>query len=166
LKHIAPTLGIKADVHGVDWARVIKWSRDVSTKNSSGVEFIVKKLGINRSNGRFRVVGEREVEVLDVSSGAVIDRVKGKHVIIATGSENRSIPGVAVDRERVITYKEAMLLPEQPQELVVIGAGAIGIEFAYFYAALGTKVTVIEMLPRILPTKMRNRINLAFLRNL
>jgi dihydrolipoamide dehydrogenase len=151
-KHLAPILGIQAEVRGVDWSRVIQWSREVSTKNSSGVEFLIKKLGIHRPNGRFRVVGEREVEVLDKNDHTtVIDRVKGKHVIIATGSENRSIPGVIVDHERIITYKEAMTLPEQPRELIIIGGGAIGIEFAYFYAALGTKVTVIEMLPRILP---------------
>lgn len=151
-KHLAPTFGIQADVNGIDWPRVIKWSRDVSAKNSSGVEFIVKKLGIYRPNGRFRMVGDREVEVADKQNPAnIIDRIRGEHVIIATGSENRAIPGVTVDRERIITYKEAMSLSEQPRELIIIGAGAIGIEFAYFYAALGTKVTVIEMLPRILP---------------
>jgi dihydrolipoamide dehydrogenase len=152
LHQLAPALGIQAEVRGLDWARVIKRSREVSSKNSSGVEFLVKKLGIRRIDGRFRIVGDHEIEVVDKNEPSkVVDRVRGKHVIIATGSVNRSIPGVSIDREKVITYKEAMTLPERPQELIVIGGGAIGIEFAYFYAALGTKVTVIEMLPFILP---------------
>jgi dihydrolipoamide dehydrogenase len=152
LQHLVPALGIQVAVNGVDWKRVIQRSREVSTKNSSGVEFIVKKLGVRRIEGRFRVAGDREFEVVDPRNNMmVLDRVRGEHVIIATGSVNRSIPGVPVDGQRVITYKEAMLLPEQPRELIVIGAGAIGIEFAYFYAALGTKVTVIEMLPSVLP---------------
>ncbi len=152
LQHLVPGLGIQAELKGLDWPRVIQRSREVSQKNSSGVEFLVKKLGIRRLDGRFRVVGDREFEIVDKNDGkTVIDRVRGQHAIIATGSVNRNIPGVAVDGRRVITYKEAMLLPEQPEKLVVIGGGAIGIEFAYFYAALGTKVTIVEMLPSILP---------------
>ncbi len=152
LQHLVPDLGIQVAVNGLDWQRVIQRSREVSTKNSSGVEFLVKKLGIKRIDGRFRVLANGGIEVLDKRDRAtVIDRVAGKHVIIATGSVNHSIPGVPVDGQRVITYKEAMILPEQPREMVVIGAGAIGIEFAYFYAALGTKVTMIEMLPNVLP---------------
>lgn len=152
MKHLAPELGIVAETKGVDWPKVIKRSRDVSNKNSSGVEYLVKKLGIHRPNGRFRVVADRTIEVLDKNDpNHVIDRVQGEHVIVATGSKNRNIPGIAVDGQRIITYKEAMTLPSQPAEMIIIGAGAIGIEFAYFYASLGTKVTVIEMLPRILP---------------
>ena len=152
LQHLVPDLGIEADMRGLNWERVIKRSREVSQKNSSGVEFLVKKLGIRRIDGRFRVVGDREFEIVDKSDRAkVIDRVHAKHVIIATGSVNRNLPGIAVDGKRVITYKEAMILPERPEKLIVIGGGAIGIEFAYFYAALGTKVTLIEMLPNILP---------------
>jgi dihydrolipoamide dehydrogenase len=151
MKH-AQDLGIMAEVKGFDFARVIQKSREVSQKNSAGVEYIVKKLGIARLDGRFRISGEREVEVLDKPTRSqVVACVRGEHVIIATGSKNRNLPGIAVDGQRVITYKEAMNLPQQPSSLIIIGAGAIGIEFAYFYAALGTKVTVIEMLPRVLP---------------
>jgi dihydrolipoamide dehydrogenase len=152
LQHLAPDLGIKAEVQGFDWPRVIQRSREVSQKNASGVEYLVKKLGITRLDGRFRMAGERAVDVLDKQTRTnVIARVHGEHVIIATGSKNRNIPGIAVDGKKIITYKEAMILPERPAAMTIIGAGAIGIEFAYFYAALGTKVTVIEMLPRILP---------------
>ncbi|RPH93139.1 dihydrolipoyl dehydrogenase [candidate division KSB1 bacterium] len=152
IKHAAPDLGIQAEIKGYDWKRIIQRSRDVSHKNSSGVEYLAKKLGIQRIDGRFRMAAEREVEVLDKETRQnVIARVRGSHIIIATGSRNRNIPGITVDGKRIITYKEAMILDPQPQSMVIIGAGAIGIEFAYFYAAMGTKVTVIEMLPRILP---------------
>ncbi|HEY3294812.1 MAG TPA: dihydrolipoyl dehydrogenase [bacterium] len=151
-QHLAPELGVQLDIKGLDWAQVIKRSRDVSSKNSSGVEYLVKKLGITRLDGHFRVVRDREIEVLDKETRQnIIATVRGQNVIIATGSVNRNIPGLQTDGKKVITYHEAMILPEQPKEMVIIGAGAIGIEFAYFYAALGTKVTVIEMLPRILP---------------
>ncbi|MBU0508135.1 dihydrolipoyl dehydrogenase [bacterium] len=152
MRELAPQLGIEADVRGFDWAKVVQRSRDVSHKNSSGVEYLVKKLGIARLDGRFRIADNREIEVVDKNDPTkLVARVRGEHVIIATGSKNRNIPGVTVDGRRVITYREAMNLPAQPARLVIIGAGAIGIEFAYFYAVMGTKVTVIEMLPRILP---------------
>jgi dihydrolipoamide dehydrogenase len=152
VQHQAADLGINLELKGCDWARVIKRSREVSQKNSSGVEYLVKKLGITRLDGRFRMAGTRTVEVLDKQTRqTVLATVTGKHIIIATGSQNRNIPGIAVDGKKIITYKEAMILPEQPRSMTIIGGGAIGIEFAYFYASLGTKVTVIEMLPRILP---------------
>ena len=152
LQHLAPALGINASVQGFDWSKVIQRSRDVSQKNSAGVEYLVKKLGIQRLDGRFRVAEDKMIEVLDKQTRQnVIARVRGRHTIIAAGSRNRDIPGITVDGKRVMTYKEAMILDQQPREMVIIGAGAIGIEFAYFYASMGTKVTVIEMLPRILP---------------
>lgn len=152
LQHSAASLGINATVQGFDWSRVIQRSRDVSQKNSSGVEYLVKKLGIQRLDGRFRMAGDKTIEVLDKQTRQnVIATVTGKHIVIATGSRNRSIPGLECDGRQIITYKEAMILDRQPAELLIIGAGAIGIEFAYFYASMGTKVTVIEMLPRILP---------------
>ena len=152
MREFAPQLGIEADVRGFDWTKVIQRSRDVAQKNSSGVEYLVKKLGIQRFDGRFRVTQDRVIEVADKSDPQkLIARVGGRHVIIASGSRNRAIPGIVVDGTRVITYREAMSLPAQPPRLVIIGAGAIGIEFAYFYAVMGTKVTVIEMLPRVLP---------------
>jgi dihydrolipoamide dehydrogenase len=152
LQHIAPALGINASVNGFDWPKVIQRSRDVSQKNSAGVEYLVKKLGIQRIDGRFRIAEDNTVEVLDKKTRQnVIARAHGQHVVIATGSRNRDIPGINIDGKHVITYKEAMILERQPREMIIIGAGAIGIEFAYFYASMGTKITVIEMLPRILP---------------
>jgi len=152
MRELAPQLGIEADVRGFDWAKVIQRSRDVAHKNSSGVEYLVKKLGIQRFDGRFRIAQSDEIEIADKNDPQkLIARARGQHVIIASGSRNRAIPGIPVDGTRVITYREAMSLPRQPKRLVIIGAGAIGIEFAYFYAVMGTKVTVIEMLPRVLP---------------
>jgi dihydrolipoamide dehydrogenase len=152
--HLAPELGISAKITGLDWKRVIQRSRDVSEKNSSGVEFLVKRGKIHRPNGRFRIVGDRTVEVYDKNDPKkVLETVKGKNIILATGSINRNLPHIKVDRKNVITFKEAMSLDQQPKEMVIIGAGAIGIEFAYFYAALGTKVTIVELLPRILPNE-------------
>jgi dihydrolipoamide dehydrogenase len=154
LKHLASDLGINAEVKSLDWPRVIKRSREVSEKNSAGVEFLVKRAKIHRSDGRFRMIGDRTVEVLDKQDRkTVLETIHGEHMIVATGSVNRNLPGVAVDGKRIITYKEAMLQESQPGELIVIGAGAIGVEFAYFYAALGTKVTMIELLPQILPVE-------------
>ncbi|MBK6766445.1 MAG: dihydrolipoyl dehydrogenase [bacterium] len=152
IAHVAPSMGIQAKLEGLDWARVIKRSREVSEKNSSGVEFLTKRSKIHRSNGRFRISGDHEIEVFERKDPSkVIERIRGKHMIIATGSTNRSLPGVTVDRKRIITYMEAMSLDKQPKSLIIVGAGAIGCEFAYFYQAVGTAVTMIEVQPRILP---------------
>ncbi|MBU0690309.1 dihydrolipoyl dehydrogenase [bacterium] len=154
IKHLAPELGIQAEIKGLDWKRIIKRSREVSEKNSSGVEFLVKRGKIHRPDGRFRIIGDRTIEVLNKNDRrTVLETIQGEHVIIATGSVNRNLPGVEIDGKQIITYKEAMLQEKQPKDLIVIGAGAIGVEFAYFYAALGTKVTLIELLPQILPVE-------------
>lgn len=152
LRHHTAGMGIEADIKGVNWPQVIKRSRDVSAKNSGGVEYLVKKLGIERITGRFRVDANRDVEVRDVDDpGRAIATVRGRHLIIATGSRNRSIPAAVMDGRRIISYREALALSDQPRDIVIIGAGAIGVEFSYFFAALGTKVTLVEMLPRVLP---------------
>src|SRR5258706_12484458 len=79
--------------------------------------------------------------------------VEGKHIIIATGGRSRELPALKQDGKKVIGYREAMTLPEQPKSIIVVGSGAIGVEFAYFYYSLGTKVTVVEFLPRIVPVE-------------
>ncbi|MBU1985181.1 FAD-dependent oxidoreductase, partial [bacterium] len=91
MRELAPQLGIEADVRGFDWAKVVQRSRDVSHKNSSGVEYLVKKLGIARLDGRFRIADNREIEVVDKNDPTkLVARVRGEHVIIATGSKNRN----------------------------------------------------------------------------
>jgi dihydrolipoamide dehydrogenase len=143
--------GISVQGMSVDFPRIIKRSRGIADRISKGVEFLMKKNKITylpgsatlRSNGRIEIATEGK-------PGATIS---GRHVIVATGARARSIPGVTIDRKRVITSTEAMTLNSLPGSMVIIGAGAIGMEFAYFYSTLGTKVTVVEMMPRILPVE-------------
>ena len=132
-----------------DFSKIIKRSRDVSDRITKGVEFLMKKNKIEVIAGTAKLAGKSSLEVSN--DGKPSDTVKTKNIILATGGRPRSVPGVTIDRKKIITSTEAMTLAEQPKSMVVIGAGAIGIEFAYFYASLGTKVTVVEMLPSILP---------------
>ena len=132
-----------------DFPKIIKRSRDVADRVSKGVEYLMKKNKIEVIPGTARLVSKNAIEVS--KDGKTTDTIKTKFTIIATGGRPRTIPGVTIDRKKVITSTEAMTLPELPKSLLVIGGGAIGIEFAYFYNSFGTKVTVVEMLPSILP---------------
>ena len=136
----------------VDFAQVIKRSRDVAEANSSGVGYLMKKNIVEVFNGSGYIPKAGVVEVRD-KDGAVVETLAAKAIVIATGARARTFPGFEVDLKKVITSTEAMLQTEVPGSMIVIGAGAIGIEFAYFYNAFGTKVTVIEMQPHILPVE-------------
>ncbi len=103
--------------------------------------------------GHAGLLGDGAVELS--GQGKPSETISAKHIILATGARARTLPGVHIDGKRVITSTEAMILPEQPKSMVIVGAGAIGIEFAYLYGALGTKVTVVEMMPGILPGEDR-----------
>src|SRR5262252_9141128 len=131
-----------------DWDKVIKRSRVVSEKLSSGVETLFKKYGVTSIPGTARLTGRNKLEV---ESKAGKMSIETPRTIIATGARAKFLPGIEPDGDRVITYREAMVLPEVPKSVVVIGAGAIGIEFADFWNAFGVEVTVIEFMPRILP---------------
>ena len=143
--------GISFDNLRVDFGAVIRRSRGVADRVSKGVEFLMKKNGITHMRGSARIVAPGTVEI----AGESTEEVRARHIVLATGARPRTIPGVAIDRKRVITSTEAMTLSSQPASMIIIGAGAIGVEFAYFYNALGTKVTVVEMLPGILPVEDR-----------
>jgi len=132
-----------------DFSKIIARSRGVSDRVSKGVEFLMKKNKIEVFSGSARLTGRNSLEVS--RDGKSVETLKSKKIILATGARPRSIPGVTIDRKKIITSSEAMTLPEQPKSMIVIGGGAIGIEFAYFYNSFGTKVTVVEMLPSILP---------------
>jgi len=132
-----------------DFTKIIKRSRDVADRVSKGVEYLMKKNKIEVINGTAKLTGKNSIEVS--KDGKVVDIIKTKFTLVATGGRPRSISGVAIDRKKVLTSTEAMTLPELPKSMLVIGGGAIGIEFAYFYNSLGTKVTVVEMLPSVLP---------------
>lgn len=133
----------------VDFPKIIKRSRDVADRISKGVEYLMKKNKIEIVPGIAKLTGKNSIEIS--KDGKVTDTIKTKFTILATGGRPRSLPGVTIDRTKIITSTEAMLLQQPPTTMLVIGGGAIGIEFAYFYNAFGTKVTVIEMLPSLLP---------------
>ena len=143
--------GIEAEVKGFDFGRIIARSRQVADRSSAGVQYLIRTNGVEKIVGMGRFVAPNEIEVVDKDSGEVKERVRARHIVVATGGHPKSLPGVEFDGQRIITYKEAISLGAQPESLVVIGAGAIGVELAFFYAALGTKVTLLEMLEQILP---------------
>jgi len=134
----------------VDWKKVIARSRKTAKKLSGGIGFLMKKNSITVHKGSARYLSANRIEVTD-AEGETIE-LQTTNSIIATGARPGSIPGVEIDNERVITSREAMVLPERPGSLTIIGAGAIGVEFAYFYASFGCKVTLVEYLDAVLPS--------------
>ncbi len=134
----------------VDFPKVIARSRAVADKMNAGVGFLFKKYKVGQVKGNATMTSAHTVEVRD-ASGAVSDTITAKHIIVATGARTRMIPGIEVDRHHILTSTEAMLQQEIPESLIVIGSGAIGVEFAYFYNSFGTKVTIVEMMPSIVP---------------
>jgi len=145
----AAEFGFKFDNLGFDWGKIIARSRDVSDKNAGGIEFLFKKNKIDyiRGEADLETAGTVKVKLAD---GKVETHTAAK-ILVATGCASRPLPGLPFNGKTVISSKEAMVLPTQPKSLIIIGAGAIGVEFAYFYNAFGTKVTMVEMLPNALP---------------
>lgn len=135
-----------------NFSEIIKRSRDIADRISKNVEMLIKKNKVDRIRGFGKLISQNEIIVLD-KDGKQIESVNADNIIIATGARPKVFPNIPVDRKNIITSTEAMSLSEQPKEMIIIGAGAIGIEFAYFYSVLGTKVTVIEMLDNILPVE-------------
>lgn len=150
LKNHGKDFGIYTKELSFDFSEIIKRSRDISDKITKNVEMLVKKNKIDRIRGFGKIISKNEIEIFD-QGGKKIEKVSADNIIIATGARPRNLPNIPIDRKNIITSTEAMILDELPKELIVVGAGAIGIEFAYFYSVLGTKVTVIEMLDNILP---------------
>lgn len=150
LKNHSEDFGISYKDLSFDFNKIIKRSREISDKITKNVELLVKKNKVDRVKGWGKLVTKNEIEIYDENNNK-IDSITADNIIIATGARPRSVPSIPIDKEYIITSTEAMNLPEQPKELIIIGAGAIGIEFAYFYNVLGTKVTVIEMMENILP---------------
>ena len=132
-----------------DFGAIVKRSRGVADGMSKGIQFLFKKNKIEAIMGTGVLKKGGKVEVTD-AAGKKAEH-SAKHIILATGGRSRELPGIKQDGKRIIGYREAMSLPTQPETMVVMGSGAIGMEFAYFYATLGTKVTVVEYLDRILP---------------
>ena len=145
----ASDYGIKVKDPEVDFDAMVKRSRNVADGMSKGVNFLMKKNKIEIIQGFGKVKPGKKVEVTD-SKGSV-SIYEAKNIILAVGARSREIPGLKQDGKKIIGYREAMTLPKQPKSMVVVGSGAIGAEFAYFYASLGTKVTIVEYLPNIVP---------------
>lgn len=144
--------GISYDNLKVDFKKVIKRSRDAANRLSQGVEYLFKKNKIEKVSGTGKFLSANRLSVLD-NAGTEVSQVEGKNVIISTGARPRELPGIKIDKKKVITSTEAMILESVPKNMIIIGAGAIGAEFAYFYNAFGAKVTLIEMMPNILPVE-------------
>lgn len=151
MKH-ASEWGYSFDNLKYDYKAIIKRSRDVADANSKGGDFLMKKNKIEVIKGTGKFLDKSTLSVAD-ATGKEIVQVKGKHIIIATGARARMLPNLKADGKRILTSTEAMTNTEQPKSIVIIGAGAIGIEFAYFFNTFGTKVTVVEMMPTILPVE-------------
>jgi len=147
----AANYGISVGEAKPDLPGMVKRSREVAGAMSKGVQFLMKKNKIDVIEGQGKIKKGNKVEVTD-KSGKKTD-FDAKHIILATGGRSRELPALKIDGKKIIGYREAMVLPERPQRMVVVGSGAIGVEFAYFYNTIGTEVTVVEFLPRIVPVE-------------
>ncbi|MDI6765680.1 MAG: dihydrolipoyl dehydrogenase [Bacteroidota bacterium] len=147
--HRAEEFGISAKDVSFDFPKIIKRSRDVALRNSKGVEYLFKKNKIELISGFGKIIGKEKIEIS--KDGKPVETVFGKNIIIATGARPRSFPSIKIDGKQIISSTEAMLLQQPPKSMIIIGAGAIGVEFGYFYNAFGTKITIVEMMPNVLP---------------
>ena len=150
LQH-AEDYGLKAAGVDKDFDAVVKRSRNVAGTMSKGVQFLLKKNKIEVINGHGKVLPGKKIAVTDANEKAV--EYTANNIIIATGARSRELPSLPQDGKKIIGYRQAMTLDKQPEKLIVVGSGAIGIEFAYFYNAMGTDVTVVEYLPNIVPVE-------------
>ena len=147
----AAAFGLSADTIGFDFAKVIERSRNVADKLSNGVAYLMKKNKVAVIEGTARLDGQGRI-ALTGKDGAALPAIAAKHIIIATGARPRTLPGLEPSKH-IWTYKEALVPEHFPRSLLVVGSGAIGIEFASFYRTLGAEVTVVEILDRILPAE-------------
>lgn len=150
LKH-AGDYGITVKSAEADFGAVVKRSRTVADGMSKGVQFLMRKNKIDVIKGTGKVKPGKKVEVTDEKGTAAVH--DAKNIIIAVGARSREFPAFKIDGKKIIGYREAMVLPQIPKSMVIIGSGAIGSEFAYFYATMGSKVTLVEMLPNIVPVE-------------
>ena len=144
LKH-AEEFGFTVSEIQMDFEKIIKRSRGIADKQSKGIQFLMKTNKIDVVFGHGSFVSNKEINVTD-ADGKEVERIKAKHFIIATGARSRELPSLKFDGETVINSEKAMKMAQQPKRMVIVGAGAIGVEFAYFYHTLGTEVTIVEMM--------------------
>ncbi len=149
-KHAAD-YGLHMENVSHDFGKVIERSRNVAGKMSKGVQFLMKKnkIDVVMGNGKFLSPTKLEVTAADGTKQVL----EAKNIIISTGARARELPSMPLDNKKIVGYRDAMVLPEQPKSMIVCGSGAIGSEFAYFYNSMGTKVTIVEFMPRIVPVE-------------
>lgn len=149
-KHAAD-YGIEVNDPKQNFEKVIKRSRGVADKMSKGIQYLMKKnkIDVVMGNGKLLAPGKLEVTAADGKKQVL----EAKNIVIATGGRARQLPSLPIDGKKIIGYREAMVLPQQPKSMLVVGSGAIGSEFAYFYNSMGTKITIVEFLPRIVPVE-------------
>ena len=148
LQH-AEDYGLAVGKADKDFSSVIKRSRNVADGMSKGVQFLMKKNKIDVLEGFGKLKPGKKIEVTGKDNKK--NEFTADHIIIATGARSRELPNLPQDGKKVIGYRQALTLPEQPKSMIVVGSGAIGVEFAYFYKAMGTDVTIVEFLPNLVP---------------
>ncbi|MFC4740353.1 dihydrolipoyl dehydrogenase [Flavobacterium ponti] len=150
LKH-ASDYGLKVESFDKDFTAVVKRSRDVADGMSKGVQFLMKKNKIDVIDGFGKLKAGKKVDVTDKDGKTT--EYSADNIIIATGARSRELPNLPQDGKKVIGYRQAMTLPEQPKSMIVVGSGAIGVEFAHFYNSMGTDVTIVEFMPNVVPVE-------------
>jgi len=150
LKH-AEDYGLKVKEYDKDFDAVVNRSRNVADGMSKGVQFLMKKNKIEVLEGYGKLKPGKKIDVTNKDNKTT--EFSADHIIIATGARSRELPSLPQDGKKVIGYREAMTLPKQPKKMIVVGSGAIGVEFAYFYNSMGTEVTIVEYLPNIVPVE-------------
>ena len=146
--------GISFDNLTFDFPAVIKRSRDVADKSEKGVQYLMKKNKINYITGFGKINKSGQGNTVEVyKKDELIEEISAKHIILATGSRARSFPGMNIDGKKVLSFMEAIVLDKLPESAVIIGGGAIGVEFAYFWSSFGVKITIVEMLDQLLPVE-------------
>jgi dihydrolipoamide dehydrogenase len=150
LNHAAD-YGIKVNGGEADFNAIVKRSRDVADGMSKGIQFLFKKNKIDHIQGNGKLIAGKKVEVTAADGKVTV--YDAPNIIIATGARSKELPNLKQDGKKIIGYREAMTLDKQPKSMVVVGSGAIGSEFAYFYNAIGTKVTLVEFLPNLVPVE-------------
>ncbi len=147
----AKDYGVTVDNFKADFEGMVSRSRGVADAMSKGVQFLLKKNKVETISGYGKVKPGRKVEVK--AADGTVQTIEAKHIILATGARSRELPALKQDGKKIVGYRDAMVLPALPKSMVVVGSGAIGSEFAYFYNALGTKVTLVEFMPVIVPVE-------------
>jgi dihydrolipoamide dehydrogenase len=143
--------GIDVKDAKVDFGGMVKRSREVTGGMSKGIQFLFKKNKIDHIAGHGKLLKGKKVEVTDKDGKKTT--YQAKNIILATGGRSRELPSMPIDNEKIIGYRKAMVMDKQPKKMVVVGSGAIGVEFAYFYNSIGTEVTIVEYMPNIVPVE-------------